>query len=65
MDKETASETLEESIFKTLNHQKRRDILQVIGEKKTVRVQQQYYSVLNLNKNKKKEREYRLRGELG
>jgi DNA-binding transcriptional ArsR family regulator len=27
-------ETLEESIFKTLSHQKRRDILRVIGEKK-------------------------------
>jgi len=34
MDKENATETLEESIFKTLNHQKRRDILRVIGEKK-------------------------------
>ena len=36
MDKESQSESLEESIFKTLNHQKRRDILRVIGEKKQV-----------------------------
>jgi hypothetical protein len=35
MDKETVSETLEEAVFKTLNHQKRRDILRFIGEKKT------------------------------
>lgn len=34
MDKESQSESLEESIFKTLNHQKRRDILRVVGEKK-------------------------------
>jgi DNA-binding transcriptional ArsR family regulator len=34
MDKGSANEeTLEESIFKTLSHQKRRDILRVIGEK--------------------------------
>lgn len=31
---ETLKENLEETIFKTLSHQKRRDILRVIGEKK-------------------------------
>lgn len=31
---EAESESLEESIFKTLSHQKRRDILRVIGEKR-------------------------------
>jgi DNA-binding transcriptional ArsR family regulator len=36
MDKETTAESLEESIFKTLSHQKRRDILRIIGEKKEV-----------------------------
>ena len=36
MEKETATESLEESIFKTLSHQKRRDILRVIGERKGV-----------------------------
>jgi DNA-binding transcriptional ArsR family regulator len=34
MDKENTAESLEESIFKTLSHQKRRDILRAIGEKK-------------------------------
>jgi len=37
MDKEThkdTDESLEESIFKTLNHQTRRDILRIIGEKR-------------------------------
>ena len=34
MSKEAPDESLEESIFKTLSHQKRRDILRVIGEKK-------------------------------
>jgi DNA-binding transcriptional ArsR family regulator len=36
VDKEIAPESLEESIFKTLSHQKRRDILRVIGERKGV-----------------------------
>ena len=31
---EAESESLEESIFKTLSHQKRRDILRVVGERK-------------------------------
>ena len=34
MDKESPNESLEESIFKTLSHQTRRDILRFIGEKK-------------------------------
>ena len=34
MDKESPNESLEESIFKTLSHQTRRDILRVIGEQK-------------------------------
>ncbi len=34
MDKESPKESLEESIFKTLSHQTRRDILRVIGEEK-------------------------------
>jgi DNA-binding transcriptional ArsR family regulator len=34
MDKETQEESLEESVFKTLSHQKRRDILRVIGERR-------------------------------
>ena len=34
MSAETLKENLEETIFKTLSHQKRRDILRVIGEKK-------------------------------
>ena len=34
MDKESPNENLEESIFKTLSHQTRRDILRVIGEQK-------------------------------
>jgi hypothetical protein len=34
MDKELPNESLEESIFKTLSHQTRRDILRVIGEEK-------------------------------
>ena len=34
MSKEAETESLEESIFKTLNHQTRRDILRVIGEMK-------------------------------
>lgn len=34
MDVETQSESLEESIFKTLSNQKRRDILRFIGENK-------------------------------
>lgn len=35
MENQEVPESLEESIFKTLSHQKRRDILRVIGEKKT------------------------------
>ncbi len=35
MSNESRRENLEETIFKTLSHQKRRDILRVIGEKKT------------------------------
>ncbi len=34
MDKEPPQESLEESIFKTLSHQTRRDILRFIGEQK-------------------------------
>jgi len=34
LDKESPNESLEESIFKTLSHQTRRDILRFIGEKK-------------------------------
>ena len=34
MDKEPPNESLEESIFKTLSHQTRRDILRFIGEQK-------------------------------
>lgn len=34
MDKEASNESLEESIFKTLSHQTRRDIVRFIGEKK-------------------------------
>jgi DNA-binding transcriptional ArsR family regulator len=34
LDKESPNESLEESIFKTLSHQTRRDILRVIGEQK-------------------------------
>jgi len=34
IDKESPNESLEESIFKTLSHQTRRDILRVIGEQK-------------------------------
>jgi len=34
MDKEAQNESLEESIFKTLSHQKRRDILRVVGERR-------------------------------
>ena len=34
MDKESPNESLEESIFKTLSHQTRRDILRFIGEQK-------------------------------
>ena len=34
MDKEPPDESLEESIFKTLSHQTRRDILRVVGEEK-------------------------------
>ncbi len=34
MDEESQTETLEESIFKTLSNQKRRDILRFIGENK-------------------------------
>jgi DNA-binding transcriptional ArsR family regulator len=34
MDKEKENESLEESIFKTLSNQKRRDILRFIGERK-------------------------------
>ena len=35
-DNEKAEESIEEFIFKTLSHQKRRDILRVIGEKREV-----------------------------
>ena len=35
MEKEVPNESLEETIFKTLSNQKRRDILRVIGEKRT------------------------------
>jgi DNA-binding transcriptional ArsR family regulator len=34
LDKEASNESLEESIFRTLSHQTRRDILRVIGEQK-------------------------------
>lgn len=34
LDRESTNDSLEESIFKTLNHQARRDILRFIGEKK-------------------------------
>jgi DNA-binding transcriptional ArsR family regulator len=34
LDKEMQGESLEESIFKTLSHQKRRDILRIIGERR-------------------------------
>lgn len=34
MNKEAPNESLEESIFKTLSHQTRRDILRIIGEQK-------------------------------
>ncbi len=34
MENETQKESVEEAIFKTLSHQKRRDILRVVGEKK-------------------------------
>jgi len=34
LDKEPPNESLEESIFKTLSHQTRRDILRLIGEQK-------------------------------
>jgi DNA-binding transcriptional ArsR family regulator len=34
LDKESPNESLEESIFKTLSHQTRRDILRFIGEQK-------------------------------
>ena len=34
MEQEETSESLEETVFKTLNHQTRRDILRAIGEKK-------------------------------
>jgi hypothetical protein len=34
MDKEAQDESLEDSIFKTLSNQKRRDILRVIGERR-------------------------------
>jgi DNA-binding transcriptional ArsR family regulator len=34
LNKESPNESLEESIFKTLSHQTRRDILRVIGEQK-------------------------------
>jgi DNA-binding transcriptional ArsR family regulator len=34
MNKEARDESLEESIFRTLSHQKRRDILRVVGERK-------------------------------
>jgi hypothetical protein len=36
MDKQSQNESLEESVFKTLSHQTRRDILRVIGEQKQV-----------------------------
>jgi DNA-binding transcriptional ArsR family regulator len=33
MENETSVESLEESVFKSLNHQKRRDILRLLGER--------------------------------